>query len=256
MKMFPGSVTVAMKRRGAHETRKSIGAVVLGGEFHGLGIVRSLGRHGVPVCVIDDEHSISSFSHYATHAVRVPDLHDPAKAAESVLEVGRRMRLDGWVLFPMRDELFAAMSRYRAELSAFYRVPTPEWSCTQWAWDKRKTYQLAESLGIAAPRTWYPKDAGELAAIDVESPLAIKPAIKEHFFYATGAKAWRAGSRAELEQRFSEAAGLLPPGEVMVQDVIPGDGRQQYAYCAFFKDGEAVGSMVARRRRQHPPEFG
>jgi predicted ATP-grasp superfamily ATP-dependent carboligase len=42
----------------------------------------------------------------------------------------------------------------------------------------------------------------------------------------------------------------------MIQDLIPGDGRQQFAYCAFFKEGEAIGSMVVRRARQHPPEFG
>ena len=42
----------------------------------------------------------------------------------------------------------------------------------------------------------------------------------------------------------------------MVQDYVPGNGEQQYAYCAFFKDGRAVGSMVARRRRQHPHDFG
>ena len=34
----------------------------------------------------------------------------------------------------------------------------------------------------------------------------------------------------------------------MVQELIPGDGRDQFAYCAFFKDGRAVGQMVARRR--------
>ena len=42
----------------------------------------------------------------------------------------------------------------------------------------------------------------------------------------------------------------------MVQELIPGDGRQRSAYCAFFKGGEAIASMVARRRRQHPPELG
>ena len=42
----------------------------------------------------------------------------------------------------------------------------------------------------------------------------------------------------------------------MVQDLIPGGGEQQFAYCAFFKDGRAMASMVVRRRRQHPPEFG
>jgi len=41
-----------------------------------------------------------------------------------------------------------------------------------------------------------------------------------------------------------------------VQDVIPGGFSQQYSYCALFRDGEAVGSMVARRRRQHPLQFG
>jgi predicted ATP-grasp superfamily ATP-dependent carboligase len=42
----------------------------------------------------------------------------------------------------------------------------------------------------------------------------------------------------------------------MVQELIPGDGRQQFSYCAFFKEGRAIGSMVTQRRRQHPPEFG
>jgi D-aspartate ligase len=43
---------------------------------------------------------------------------------------------------------------------------------------------------------------------------------------------------------------------VMVQELIPGDGAHQFAYGAFFKEGRAIGSMVARRGRQHPPDFG
>ena len=35
-------------------TTRPGGAVVIGGDFNGLGIVRSLGRQGIPVCVIDD----------------------------------------------------------------------------------------------------------------------------------------------------------------------------------------------------------
>ena len=48
------------------------GAVVVGGDYQGLGIVRSLGRSGFPVCVVDDEPSIARYSRYATHAIRVP----------------------------------------------------------------------------------------------------------------------------------------------------------------------------------------
>jgi D-aspartate ligase len=237
-------------------TSKNVGAVVLGGDFQGLGIVRSIGRRNAPVCVIDDEYSIARFSHYTTHAVRVPDLRDETRTVEAVLDVGRRLGLEGWVLYPTRDEIVAALSRHRPALTEVFRVPTPGWQSVQWAWDKRNTYRLAQELGIPTPRTWYPRDLDGLKEIECEPPLVIKPAIKEHFIYATKAKAWRVNTRHELEKRFLDALAIVPRGEIMVQELIPGDGRQQYAYCAFFKNGGAIGSMVARRRRQHPPEFG
>src|SRR5262249_28762176 len=149
-----------------------------------------------------------------------------------------------------------AFSRYRPLLLERFRVPTPGWSTVQWAWDKRNTYRLAEELRIPIPRTWYPRDVGELGQIDADLPLVIKPAIKEHFIYATKAKACRADNGADRVERARRAAALVGPGEVMVQELIPGDGHLQFAYCALFKEGQAVGSMVARRQRQHPPEFG
>ena len=236
---------------------KSTGALVVGGDYQGLGIARSLGRHGVPVCILDDERSIARFSRYCAHAVTVPDLHDERKAVDTVLEVGHRLNLKGWVLYPTRDETVAAFSRYRPLLAEYFCVPTPAWTTTQWVWDKRNTYRLAEKLNIPVPRTWYPNDLDDVRKIDGDLPLAIKPAIKEHFFYSTKAKAWRANTRAELEELFVRATNLVgDSGEVMIQDLIPGGGDQQFAYCAFFKEGRALGSLVARRIRQHPVEFG
>ena len=97
-------------RRNAPTDSRPIGAIVIGGEHPGLGIARSLGRRGIPVCVIDDQHSISQFSKYVTRVVRVKDLRDEHNTVESVLEVGRRYGLEGWVLFPTRDETVAAFS--------------------------------------------------------------------------------------------------------------------------------------------------
>jgi D-aspartate ligase len=234
-----------------------VGAVVIGGDYQGLGIVRSLGRHGVPVCVVDDEYSISRFSRYCTSFVSVAGLRDQRQAVDRLLEIGNRLGLQGWILYPTRDELVAALSHHRAELSEMFRVPTPGWECVKWAWDKRNTYRLAQELGIPIPDTHYPETIDQLADLDnMKSPFALKPAIKEHFFYATKAKAWRANSHAELRTLFQKASALAGAGEIMVQDVIPGGGSQQYSYCAFFRNGEAVGKMVARRARQHPLQFG
>jgi D-aspartate ligase len=240
-----------------HPVHDSVGAVVIGGDYQGLGIVRSLGRQGVPVCVIDDEYSISRFSRYAKSFVGLPGLKDPRKIVGGLIASGKRLGLEGWVLYPTRDELVAAISQNRAELSQVFRVPTPGWECVKWAWDKRNTYQLAERLGIPVPVTYYPENSDQLAQInDIEPPFAIKPAIKEHFFYATKAKAWRANSRSELNTLFNKASALAGSGEIMVQDLIPGSGSQQFSYCAFFCNGKAVGKMVVRRSRQHPLEFG
>ena len=237
-------------------SKAPIGAVVIGGDYQGLGIVRSLGRKNVPVCVIDDENSIARYSRYTTHAIAVKSLREERETADTVLEIGRRFDLKGWVIYPTRDETVAALARYRPMLAEFFRVPTPHWDTIQWAWDKRNTYRLASELGIPTPRTWYLHDVAELEQISADPPFAIKPAIKEHFIYATKAKAWRANNRRELRKLFQRAAAHVGRGEVMVQELIPGDGRHQFAYCAFFKESRSLGSMVVRRSRQHPPEFG
>ena len=237
--------------------KRTVGAVVIGGDYQGLGIVRSLGRQGVPVCVVDDELSISRYSRYASRFVKVAGLRHERVVVDRLIEIGKKFKLQGWVLYPTREELVAAFSRDRAELSELFRVPTAEWSSVQWAWDKRNTYRLASELGIPTPVTHYPQSIDELSALDsLTPPFALKPAIKEHFFYATKAKAWRANSHSELRTLFQKASELVCPGEIMVQELIPGGGTQQFSYCAFFRQGQAVGKMVARRRRQHPLEFG
>ena len=43
---------------------KKTGALVIGGAHGSLAVVRSLGRHGIPVCYVTDDHPIASYSRY------------------------------------------------------------------------------------------------------------------------------------------------------------------------------------------------
>jgi predicted ATP-grasp superfamily ATP-dependent carboligase len=150
----------------------------------------------------------------------------------------------------------AAVSLHREELSSVFKVTTPDWETTKWVWNKKNTYDLAKQLDIPCPETFNPRSEEELEPLFAKLPLAVKPAVKENFFYATGAKAWRANTPDELRQLFAAARAQIPLDELLVQEIVPGDGTSQYSYCAFFRDGEAHSSLVARRLRQHPYEFG
>jgi len=233
-----------------------VGALVVGGDFHGLAIVRSLGRRGIPVCIVDNELSIGRYSKYTTSFRRVSGLRQEQQTVDSLLQVAADLNLKGWVLYPTRDEHVAAFSRQKKDLENWFRVPTPGWETIKWAWNKWNTYSLAEKLGLDIPKTWCPRTPKDLAAIDADFPLGIKPAVKEDFFYATKAKAWRANNREKLTSLWKEATVHSGFNEVLVQEIIPGDGSCQFSSCVLFKDGEVLASMEAQRWRQHPPEFG
>lgn len=66
----------------------------------GLGIARSLGTRGIPVCVVDDEYCISRFSRYVRSTTRVPSISDSERTVEALLGLQERMGWTGWVLFP------------------------------------------------------------------------------------------------------------------------------------------------------------
>lgn len=254
--MSPAVGSPALSQQRASADAETPGAVVIGGDYQGLGIARSLGRHGVRVCVIDDETSIARASRYVTNVVRVRDLRSEASLLEALATARRRLGLSGWVLFPTRDETVAAIAANRDALLHDFRIPTPDLASVRRAWDKRQTYRLAAELSIPIPRTWFPRAEADLAAIDTSAPVVLKPAIKEHFFYVSHDKAWRADGRTELVSSFRRAAAIVAEGEVIIQEMIPGGGEEQFAYCAFFRDGRAVASMTVRRRRQHPSDFG
>jgi D-aspartate ligase len=231
------------------------GALVLGADYRALGVVRSLGRHGVPVWVIrDGDDVLATHSRYATVSLdrppedagaRLAHLLGPATAAAA-----------GFALIPSSDEAAAFAARAHEALSARFAVTVPPWATMRFAYDKRLTYPFAASLGLDTPWTAYPRDRADLAARAIGYPVVVKPAVKEHFNRLTAAKAWRVDSRAELLRRYDEACTLVAPDVIMVQELIPGGGEAQLSYAALCADGAPLAEVTARRTRQYPADFG
>jgi predicted ATP-grasp superfamily ATP-dependent carboligase len=126
----------------------------------------------------------------------------------------------------------------------------------RWAYDKRLTYRLGLDLGIDQPRTWFAQALDELDAVGWQPPAILKPAIKRGPNRFVREKAWPVADNETLRLRYDAARSLIPADEIMLQELIPGDGQAQLSYAALAQEGRVVASITARRTRQQPMDFG
>lgn len=232
------------------------GAVLLGSDFKALAVARSLGRHGVPSVVIDNQPRSAWYSRYVTRRVRWDGPMDDPAFVGALIDLAKAHHLDGWMLVPMQDEVVELVARHVELLGAVFTLATQDWSVLRWACDKRLTHQMADEAGVPYPRTWYPARAGDLDQLDLTYPVIIKPAISVHLQYAIRLKALPAASLDELRAQYDRAAAIISPDEIMVQEIIPGTGREQYSVAAYCQAGETRLRLTARRMRQYPIDYG
>jgi D-aspartate ligase len=232
------------------------GALALGADYRALGVVRSLGRRGVPVWVLEEPaEPLAALSRYARRSLRWPPGDDAARV-EFLRRLATDEGIEGWALIPTADETAALVSRHHAELAEHYTLTTPDWGAVRWAYDKRLTHELADRVGVVSPRTARPRTAEEARAVSIPFPAVLKPAIKESFNALTAAKAWRVDDADELAARFEEACTMVDPEVLMVQELVPGDGHSQFSFATLCRDGEPLVWLTARRTRQYPADFG
>jgi predicted ATP-grasp superfamily ATP-dependent carboligase len=232
------------------------GAVILGNDFKALGVVRSLGRRGIPSVVVDNFPRSAWYSRYVIRRCRWHGAMWGQQFVNFLLDLAEEHDLQGWILFPLQDEVLEAVARHAEQLATRYRLVTQPWETLRWAQDKRFAYQVASEIGISCPKTWYPTGEEDLDAIEIEFPAIVKPAVSIRLQYAIGRKVLLVVDRSNLRSQYRAARDVIGPEGIMVQEVIPGDGHSQYAVGAFCDEGRLIAAMTARRTRQHPFDFG
>jgi D-aspartate ligase len=234
-----------------------VGAIVTGSDYRALALVRSLGRQSIPVLVLrHGDDLLAAKSRYTT--MQLPfEAEGESERAAFLLSLADELQLDGWVVFPSDDEAAAMIGRQHDRLAERFLLASPNWDVLRWAYDKRLSYRLAQSLEVPSPRTWSATHVLELDyEIELSFPLVIKPAIKQEFNELTAAKAWPVSSYEVLRRLLPEAEKLVDRELLLLQETIPGDGRTQLSYAALCDDGKVLASVTARRTRQYPADFG
>lgn len=232
------------------------GAVIIGGDFQGLGIARDLAHLKIPIIVVDPDFCISKFSRLIQKCYKCPPLTDAQAFVNFLGELAVKKKLEKWVLMPTSDRGVEVVSKSKSYLEKYYLTPTPAWEITKFAYDKKLTHQLAQKLGLLTPKTFYPESLEELDKLSLDFPVIVKPALKENYFPITKRKAVQANNKDELVQAYKDMGSVIDRSEIIVQELITGGADNLYSFCSVFSGGEVKAKIMAKRPRQHPMDFG
>jgi D-aspartate ligase len=241
--------------RSAAEATRGPGALVMGADYRALGVVRSLGRRGIPVWLLVDEHVLAATSRYVRRRIHVPK-GSTLSRLQFLMQLAEDEGLDGWTLVPTNDLDTELAARHHARLSKHFLVSVPGWEAVRWAHDKRLAYALAERHGVAHPWTVVASDEEALTKASGHFPVIVKPAYKPEVNALTAAKAWWADDASALRAAYREACRLMPATSLLIQEFVPGDGATQFSHASLAIDGQVIASLCARRVRQWPMRIG
>ena len=151
--------------------------LVLGGDHtSAIGVVRSLGRRGIPVFVGGLNPRIpAGFSRFVSRRFRYSG--EPTRALEQIVD-----RLHRWrpqVLLPIMDHAWSLVYSRYDELSEHTTiVPCPDPVLRSELNDKASMLETASARGVPTPKTYVPSSVDEALALrhDLPYPVLLKPA--------------------------------------------------------------------------------
>lgn len=230
--------------------------IVLSTHNIGLGVIRALGRHRIPlIAVYYQKQDMGYVSRYVRERVVAP--HPEESQADFIgLLKDLAQRHGRCVVAPVDDATLVTVSKHRSELAEHHTVACAEWPVVRQLIDKKHTYQLAESLGVPAPKTALPRHLADAQAYAerADYPVLVKPCQSHQYFEIFRKKLVQVEDARALLAAYREAceAGM----EVMLQEYIPGDDADGVNYNSYCCDGQALVEFTARKVRMSPPEFG
>jgi D-aspartate ligase len=232
-------------------------AIVASGSTHALGVVRGLGRRGVPVTVVSyDRRDIATSSRLVRDVIRAPHPdNDEAAFVKVLLEAAHRC--PGSLLIPASDAALGSIARNRTTLEdAGLIVASDAAEVTEILLNKAKTFALARSAGVPGPATYAPSNEDDVRwfCASMEFPAVLKPELSHLYRELVGVKWTRVESPEEALRAYAVARSLSL--EVVLQELIPGDEQCGAVYNSYFWNGEPLVEFTSRKIRNSPPETG
>jgi predicted ATP-grasp superfamily ATP-dependent carboligase len=244
-----------MTTTGPAPARRRTPAVVLGLGINGLGVVRALGRAGVPVIgVWSDRKEPGRRSRYC-RAVRSAEHRSP----QSLFTLLRALEptADRPALFPTTDADAAWINEEQDALGLLFRFHTAPRDVFARLASKLGIIDLLRGHNVDAPASLHfdRLEEFERARAKLPARVLVKPVETFRRVLPGGAKNELFLDADSLEAYVRAFAGHLP--DMVFQEVVPsGDGQIYVCTVLLDANGQVVLRYTGRKIRQYKPDYG
>jgi predicted ATP-grasp superfamily ATP-dependent carboligase len=234
--------------------------VVLSLQSYGsLGIVRSLGRLGVPVYAVDGNPRRPAATSRYLRGRFVHDLSgaSPEENVDALLRVARRLERRA-VLIPTWDETAILAAESYAALAERFILPKQPTDLPTSLADKGRMFAVAQRHGVPTPAVTLPKSVADVAEFAASSafPVVLKGIDGARLKRRTGVKMAIVSTGPELLRLYGEMEDPAQPN-LMLQEYIPGGDDTIWMFNGYFDSAsECLFGITGRKIRQTPPHVG
>lgn len=232
-------------------------AVVLySGNATGIGLLRSLGRHGVPLWAMDpNPDSVLLRSRYAYGSTCTDTHYDEDGFFRDLVAVGKQLPQRA-LLIPSNDDYVDMLPRHADVLSEWFIIQQPSRERMAELNDKEQQVRAAWRAGVDTPATAFINGPEDLAAAadEVPFPAVLKASVPLAFRRRTGLKVITVRSRDELASAYERAREF---GTLLLQEFVPGGDDELYNYGSYLNaESQPLAQFTRLKIRQHPRTFG
>ena len=233
--------------------------VVLGNRTRAtIGILRSLGRLGVPVYTLGSElRAPASASKYCLKAWRCDTQYYTENCLSDLLDVGREIGQRS-ILIPTTDQGAIFVADHAAELDEWFLIPSPNGALTRSLCSKKQLYHIAKKHGVPTPNAAFPECKEDVRNFLESTSLPV--IVKAIYTWLPLRRQVRslaiANTREEVIEKYAAMKEYGEPN-VMLQEYIPGDDSTVWMFNGYFDErSECLFGLTGRKIRTWPIHRG
>jgi predicted ATP-grasp superfamily ATP-dependent carboligase len=229
-------------------------AVVIGGEYNALGVIRNLGRIGIPVyCFTSTPDDFAIYSRYCHGYDSAPNIEQDLSVLRDHLSRMAAQSSEVVYVHPTSDLSVLALAQLIDELPDCVAA-IPCLSAAEILIKKKLFYKSLQDAGIPHPLTLFSEDENiEAISPKLPFPVFIKPSISQIFFQQFGVKGFIANDKTELQNHLNRAARYEI--EVIVQEIVLGPDTSHYPIIGYIDQQSRPCLVMALQKLRQPTFF-